>query len=60
MSKTYRNQAGYRRRPAQGKGDAPRNLGPEFRDNYEDIDWGREKTGAKPTKNSHADPDAIP
>jgi hypothetical protein len=26
-----------------GKGDAPRNLGKKFRDNYEAINWGRKK-----------------
>ncbi len=59
MSKTRRNQAGYRPRNGQGKGDAPRNMGPKFRENYEEIDWHRDPApcatnpptpSAKPTK----------
>ena len=37
MSKTRRNQAGYRPKSGHGKGDFPRNLGQKFRDNYDDI-----------------------
>lgn len=30
-----------------GKGDVPRNLSKAFRENYEEIQWGSEKTPGK-------------
>lgn len=30
-----------------GKGDAPRSVGRKFRDNYDQIDWGRKKRSKK-------------
>lgn len=32
---------------AAGKGDAPRNMGPKFKKNYDEIDWGEKKEKTK-------------